>query len=160
MPLDSKGMYERIKNALGASNPSEIARKLKITPQSVYLWQKGNLPAIETLDLISGVSNTSMHWLLTGEGPEKIGQVNKTLDAGITRHANEGQPKSEAENQEELQALLKQYFAHQQLIAFYDSASPRVRAEILALAKGFAHPESIPKARAVDSGTKLRKKAS
>lgn len=70
MSLDTTGLYDRIREALGASNPSEIARMVKLTPQSVYLWQKGNLPSIETLDVISSVSNTSIHWLLTGQGSQ------------------------------------------------------------------------------------------
>lgn len=72
MALETKGLYSRIKEALGAGNPSEIARKLNLSPQSVYLWQKGKLPGLDTLDVISTSSGTSIHWLLTGKGQQKI----------------------------------------------------------------------------------------
>lgn len=75
--LDSVRFFDRVKEALGAKNAPEIAEKLGLVKQSVYLWQKGSFPALDTLSLIAESSNTSLHWLLTGEG-QKF--VKKTLE--------------------------------------------------------------------------------
>jgi len=66
---DPSDVWGRVKEVLGAGNAPEVARKLSITKQSVYEWQK-KLPGLENLFLIARSGNASLHWLLTGEGPK------------------------------------------------------------------------------------------
>jgi transcriptional regulator with XRE-family HTH domain len=101
----------------------------------------------------------SIDWLLKGDLQE-TGNSSEENDAAKLLQANEAQPETADENPQEFRDLLVRYFAHQELIALYDEASPRGQAKMLAIARGIAHPESIPVAHAVDSGTKERKKAS
>lgn len=72
MPLEAVGLFSRIAKALKTENVEEISRKVLLSKQAVYLWQKGKPPSLETLLLISDLSGTSLHWLVTGEGPELI----------------------------------------------------------------------------------------
>lgn len=75
MPLDQSGFFQRVCDALGTDNVQQIADKTGIKKQSVYLWQKEGWPSLDNLFLISESSNTSLHWLLTGEGEKCIGQT-------------------------------------------------------------------------------------
>lgn len=74
--LDSEHFFERVCEALGIHNglgaKSKIAQRLGISKTSVGLWEKGEMPgrnSLESLDKIAQLSNASLHWLLTGEGP-------------------------------------------------------------------------------------------
>ena len=75
MSLDQSGFFQRVCDALGTDNVQQIADKTGIKKQSVYLWQKEGWPSLDNLFLISQSSNTSLHWLLTGEGEKCIGQT-------------------------------------------------------------------------------------
>lgn len=70
------GLWDRITQAFAASHGfsdvRQIAGLLGLSLQSVYKWQKGMLPSIETTIRISDLTNSSIHWLLTGEGPKTI----------------------------------------------------------------------------------------
>ena len=155
-----EGLWARIQEAYDGKNAPQIARLLGKTKQTVYRWRDGEVPGIDTLAEIAQSRNVSLHWLLLDAGPKTFESQNTTGPAVNLRQANEVEPESAAQNSEELQELLDRYFAHQQLIALYDMATPRARAQILAIAKGFADPDSIPVVRAEDSRTNVDKKAS
>jgi transcriptional regulator with XRE-family HTH domain len=70
--LDTVGLFERIRKALGIDEPVEIARFLGVTKQTVYRWRDGEPPKLETLGTIAAQKQTSFHWLLTGQGEEKV----------------------------------------------------------------------------------------
>ncbi len=70
--LDTVGIFARIQKALEINEPVEIAKFLKITKQTVYGWRDGEAPKLKTLGMIAAKNGTSLHWLLTGEGEEKI----------------------------------------------------------------------------------------
>lgn len=73
MGIDRESLFGRIMEAFGSRTAANLAEKLNITRQSVYGWRDGkNLPELEKLVEISNVTNTSLHWLLTGEGSKEI----------------------------------------------------------------------------------------
>lgn len=72
LKADHDGLWERIRLSLSVESAPEAARMLGLSKQSVYDWQKGTLPSIETLLRICESGNTSLHWLVTGQGPRQI----------------------------------------------------------------------------------------
>jgi transcriptional regulator with XRE-family HTH domain len=87
MPLDPLFIFDRIAKALGTKSVEKISDKLGISKQSVYLWRRGKLPGIDNLVEIADSTGASMHWLLTGEGPERVIAVEtskkEALPAGL-----------------------------------------------------------------------------
>lgn len=88
MPDPAK-IFSRILEALDAKNAPEVARKLGITKQAVYDWQKST-PSLDNLLKVSESTNTSLHWLLTGDGERNIRSVStvnfeEVLDERIRR---------------------------------------------------------------------------
>src|SRR5688572_2423044 len=83
--VESSEIFPRILEALGAKNAPEAAKLLGISKQAVYDWQK-NTPSIENLLKISKSRNTSLHWILTGEGSKFVGADEFDIDAAIERH--------------------------------------------------------------------------
>lgn len=69
---NSEGLWERIQQALGTSGVPETARVMGLTKPSVYDWQKGKMPGLDTLVKIARVANVSLHWLITGEGSRSV----------------------------------------------------------------------------------------
>lgn len=98
--IDIDGMWGRICEALGSGSVPEIARKLGLTKQSVYAWQKGKPPALETLGVISKTANASLHWLLTGTGAKTVfgheASDRASIAAVVRRLANEAQSLTDA----------------------------------------------------------------
>lgn len=75
MILDPQGFFGRVCKVLNAKNAPEIARKLGISKHAVYLWEKGNMPGVNHLRNVARaaeVGGVSLHWLLTGTGPESV----------------------------------------------------------------------------------------
>lgn len=76
--IDRAGFWQRVTKVLKSKTAPEIARKLGIKKQSVYEWQKGNLPALPMLVAIAKFPESgivSLHWLLTGQGSRYIQNV-------------------------------------------------------------------------------------
>lgn len=74
---DLRGIWKRIEQAFHRSraidNPSQMAALLDVTRHSVYKWRNGkNPPELATLIRISEETNSSLHWLLTGQGPSEV----------------------------------------------------------------------------------------
>lgn len=163
MPV-SQTVGERLLEAFkdkGITSKVAIAAALGYkSDKSIYKVINGQQElGFEALRLFSEKTGRSIDWLLMGKEP-----VSADLMAWARGEkppqANESQPESTDENQAELRDLLSQYFADQELLAFFHAMSRRDRAKLMALAKGSAYPESIPTALAQDSGTELQKKAS
>ena len=81
MSLDSTGFYERVCEALGVKpgrgSKAQIARKLGFTKTTAGSWEKGEMPGMNSLQHVAKVSeltNASLHWLLTGQGPKKVNE--------------------------------------------------------------------------------------
>lgn len=77
--LDSQGFFSRICEALGEHDSygaqARIADKLGISRTAVGQWKEGQMPGRESLQnvaLVAELSNTSLHWLLTGEGERSL----------------------------------------------------------------------------------------
>ncbi|PYP87114.1 MAG: hypothetical protein DMF61_10735 [Blastocatellia bacterium AA13] len=69
--LDRTGFYKRVCQALGIDSAPEIGRRLGVTKHAIYLWKKGSMPgyaALRTVARVAELGNTSIQWLLTGEG--------------------------------------------------------------------------------------------
>ena len=64
------GLWDRITQALGTDKTGSIAELVGIEPPSVSAWKKqAKPPSTENLLKIARLGNTSVEWLLTGEGP-------------------------------------------------------------------------------------------
>lgn len=60
---------ERLKQAFKGATNREIARELGVSDVAVGHYVAGRVPPAEMLVFISNRTNTSIHWLITGEGP-------------------------------------------------------------------------------------------
>lgn len=72
MSPTSTTLWERIQEVLHLESVPRIAEKLKLSKPSVYDWQKGKMPALDTLIEIAKLGNASLHWLILGEGPKRL----------------------------------------------------------------------------------------
>ena len=70
--IEKKSFWDRITKAFNTDEVQKIANKTGYKYQSVRRWKKEELPTIESLKLISDLTNRSIHWLLTGEGEEYV----------------------------------------------------------------------------------------
>ena len=64
---DLMPVWERITQAMGTDQQNEVAKKLGVTPQSVWQWTKGKLPRRDLLVKIAEIGNTTVDWLLSGD---------------------------------------------------------------------------------------------
>ena len=92
MLLDPEGFFDRVRRAMGTNSVPEIAKKLNISKHAVYFWEKGQMPGLKGLKnviRIAEVSNTSLEWLLTGNGPSATSTPYAVLDvvAALIRSA-------------------------------------------------------------------------
>lgn len=65
---------ERVSRAFDTKKPAVIAKRLAITYQGARNYLDGKMPSIEKLVQISDSTGYSIHWLLTGEGPERLAE--------------------------------------------------------------------------------------
>jgi transcriptional regulator with XRE-family HTH domain len=79
VPLNSSDIFARILKALEAKNAPDAARKLGISKQAVYDWQK-NTPSLENLVKIAESTGTSLDWLLRGADQGQIALPKLTLN--------------------------------------------------------------------------------
>lgn len=77
--LQENGFFDRICEALGIKNErgakAKIAEIVGVSDNAIGFWEKGEMPGRKSLENIAQVSkrsNTSIHWLLTGEGEKYI----------------------------------------------------------------------------------------
>lgn len=89
--LDSAGFYKRVCEALGLEpgrgTKAQIAKMLDITKSAAGSWEHGEMPGRDSLKnvvRISELTNTSLHWLLTGEGPKLIQGRERQLSEPIS----------------------------------------------------------------------------
>ena len=68
----TNSLWKRIQQALGTSGVPETASVVGLTKPSVYDWQKGKPPSLDTLIKIARLGNVSLHWLITGEGEKAV----------------------------------------------------------------------------------------
>jgi len=87
------GLWQRILEALDATNAPEIARKLRKTKQSVYEWRDGKSPGLDTLISIAETGNVSLDWLILGKEPKRRNSITEHLKSAVER---EGQPIQQA----------------------------------------------------------------
>jgi transcriptional regulator with XRE-family HTH domain len=73
--VKEKGFSDRLIEVFGTDKPAEIQRKTGIPYHTVRNYLKGRLPEADVLLIIAAVTNVSIHWLLTGEGPKIIKRV-------------------------------------------------------------------------------------
>lgn len=73
--LQENGFFDRICEALAIKNErgakAKIAEIIGVSDNAIGFWEKGEMPGRKSLENIAQVSkrsNTSIHWLLTGEG--------------------------------------------------------------------------------------------
>lgn len=84
MGIDSAGFWKRIQKAFAGANSPKIAELTGRTKTTVYRWRDGQLPDLDVLVLIAESRRVSLHWLVTGQGPESFddaGEAGRT--AGV-----------------------------------------------------------------------------
>lgn len=78
------GLWDRIVKSFAASHEisdvTQIAELLGLSYQSVYKWKSGLLPSIDTLLKIANLTNSSIQWLLTEEGPKEFKGLKEQLE--------------------------------------------------------------------------------
>ncbi len=90
MNLDTDNFFARICEALSLENvygvQAEIAQILDITPTAVGFWKKKppGAEGLKNIIRIAELSNTSLHWLLTGKGDKFISVNNEAKNANNT----------------------------------------------------------------------------
>lgn len=86
MKLDTDNFFARICEALSLENTygvqAEIAQILDISPTAVGFWKKKppGADGLRNIIKIAELSNTSLHWLLTGKGDKFISVNNNPKD--------------------------------------------------------------------------------
>ncbi|HYX71992.1 MAG TPA: transcriptional repressor LexA [Nitrososphaera sp.] len=65
-----EGFGKRLREAFNNASNADIARKLGVSEPGVKNYLDGRIPPAATLIIISSLTNRSIHWLLTGEGPK------------------------------------------------------------------------------------------
>lgn len=105
------GLWDRIVKSFADSHQisdvTQISEILGLSYQSVHKWKSGLLPSIDTLLRISDLTNSSIHWLLTGEGPKNFKGLKEQL-AASEPYFKGLKEQLAAKPQEPFQNLLKQ----------------------------------------------------
>lgn len=91
--LQANGFFDRICDALDVKNErgakARIAEIVDVSDNAIGFWEKGEMPGKKSLENIAKIakrSNTSIHWLLTGEGEKFVNTV-KTINLDETFRA-------------------------------------------------------------------------
>jgi phage repressor protein C with HTH and peptisase S24 domain len=68
------GLAERIREAMGAMTPAELARAAQVTPASVTFWLDGTTKSLkaEKANLIEQATGYRASWIVTGKGPKRV----------------------------------------------------------------------------------------
>lgn len=108
--VDSSGIWDRVQEVLGTGSAPEIARMFGITKQSVYEWQRGNTPRLNTLIEIAETKGVSLHWLVIGKGPKELASsdYNESTRAIFLRFSEADRPLIEKLSEKEGRTLQEQ----------------------------------------------------
>lgn len=81
--IDKAGFARRLKIAFDHAINADIARRIGLTDAAIKGYTDGTaLPVAETLMNIHRVTGINIHWLLTGEGPERVGRAESLFSEG------------------------------------------------------------------------------
>lgn len=69
------GFGGRLRDAFGGDINRRIAEKLEISEPAVKNYLNDRVPPAKTLIEIARLTDCSLHWLITGEGPKKAGII-------------------------------------------------------------------------------------
>lgn len=74
--IDRAAFVRRLRIAFNHASNAEIARRIGTTDATVKAYtDEKNLPVAEMLVRITQASGINLHWLLTGDGPERITKI-------------------------------------------------------------------------------------
>ncbi len=83
----------RLKKAMGKSSQREFARKLNISPSTLWEYMKGRVPPSDFIVRVCEQTGVSERWLLSGKGEMFIEESGKKelddLTQKIIRYINE-----------------------------------------------------------------------
>jgi repressor LexA len=68
---------DRLKKAFTGLSNRQIAEELGVSKSAVTNYMQGRIPPPEMLDSIARLTKCSLHWLITGEGPESVNGLRK-----------------------------------------------------------------------------------
>ncbi len=70
------GLAGRLREAFNGATNAEIARRLDTPDATLKFWMDGDrLPSIEMLLRINRVTGVNLHWLIKGEGSNRVGKA-------------------------------------------------------------------------------------
>lgn len=72
---DRGGFGPRLREAFEGVSNAEIARRLKRSEPAIKNYIDGRIPTADGLVSIAHLTGCSVHWLLTGEGPKYVVDV-------------------------------------------------------------------------------------
>lgn len=112
--LQSDEFFDRVCDALGIKkghgDKTKIAKIAEVSSTAVGLWEKGEMPGRDSLKSIANIakeSNTSIHWLLTGEGVKKLNpSIDEILDQKIREIVREELAKTPQQPKEKTGILM------------------------------------------------------
>lgn len=82
--MKDAAFWERVVEAFQTDKIPEIAKKMSLTYYAVRMWKLGRMPGLEALLKISDMTDSSVQWLVTGEGPKSRRSVAMFLGAGAS----------------------------------------------------------------------------
>lgn len=74
--IDRTAFVRRLRIAFNHAPNAEIARRIGTTDATIKAYTDGKfLPVAEMLARIAQASGVNIHWLLTGDGPERVTRI-------------------------------------------------------------------------------------
>ena len=87
--IDIDGFFGRVCIAFGIppgrGAKAHIARETDNSPTAVGKWEDGEIPGLDNIEKIAIKTNSSLHWLLTGEGPRTVDELRAAEEQIIDR---------------------------------------------------------------------------
>lgn len=77
--IDNDGFFDRVCIAFGIDPgrgaKAYIAKETDNSPTAIGKWEDGEIPGLDNIEKIAIKTNSSLHWLLTGNGPRTIDEL-------------------------------------------------------------------------------------
>ena len=75
LPINTAGLFDRIKEAYEWASDKDIADDLGVSAQAVSNWRKGVGPSRATLGRIAEARSVPLEWLLTGDSSPRVSKT-------------------------------------------------------------------------------------
>lgn len=79
MIVDTGKIRDRLKSVLAGIAVADVARRSGIPKATIYTYLDDRDPSLAFIVAVSEMTDTSCHWLLTGNGPQKVGLIDLSV---------------------------------------------------------------------------------